>query len=345
MVNTAATVVPTSVAVIGARGPLGRRVCRLVATDPDLQRLFRMDAVPSDDASELTPMLEGVDTLVLLGSSMGPELDGTGTSGVDVAATQALLDVAGSMGVRHLVVLSTAMVYGAWANNPVPLTEEASLRPVPSLRFAVQRAEIERLAHEWRTAHPGATVAVLRPCIAVSEETSEWLGRSLWQTGAVRPDDLGPPMQFVHLDDLAAAIDLARREGLDGPYNVAPDGWIPPERLRELAPPASRVRLPPAVAARIAQWRWRLGHTPTPPEVLPYTVHPWVVANDRLVAAGWEPASTNEEAFVAGVRAGPLADMTPRRRQELALGLSAAVLVAIVGGVAAVIVRARRRRQ
>lgn len=335
----------TTVAVTGARGPLGRRVCRLVAADPDLQQLLRMDAVPTNDPAELKRILEGVDTLVLLGSSMGPELDGTGTSGVDVAATQALLDAAGSVGIRRLVVLSTAMVYGAWANNPVPLTEAAPLRPVPALQFAVQRAEIERLAREWRSAHPGATVAVLRPCIAVSEETTEWLGRSLWQTGAVRADDLEPPSQFIHLDDLAAAVDLARRAGLDGPYNVAPDGWIPPERLRELVPPASRVRVPPAVASRVAQWRWRLGLTSTPPEVLSYTIHPWVVANDRLVAVGWAPASTNEEAFVAGVRAGPLATMTPRRRQELALGATAALALAAVGTVAGLAVRARRRRR
>jgi len=126
---------------------------------------------------------------------------------------------------------------------------------------------------------------------------------------------------------------------------VAPDGWIPPERLRELAPPSSRVRVPPAVASRVARWRWRLGLTPTPPEVLPYTIHPWVVANDRLVAAGWSPGSTNEEAFVAGVRAGPLATMTPRRRQELALGATAALALAAVGTVAALVLRARRRRR
>lgn len=333
----------TVVAVTGARGPLGRRVCHLVAADPGLEQLRRMDAIPATDGTELKRLLEGVDSLVLLGSSTGPELDGTGSVGVDVDATRALLEAAGSVGVARLVVLSTAMVYGAWANNPIPLTEDAPLRPVPLLDFAVHRAEIERLVHEWHGGHPECSVAVLRPCIAVSEETTSWLGRSLWQTGAVRAADLEPPAQFVHLDDLAAAIDLARRKGLDGPFNVAPEGWIAPDQLRALASPSSRLRLPGALASRVASLRWRFGLTPTPPEVLPYTVHPWVVASDRLRAAGWEPESSNEEAFVVGVPAGPLATMNPRRRQELALGAAAGVLVAGVGVAILAIVRVRRR--
>lgn len=302
-----------------------------------------MDAIPSVAPEELKRMLEGVDTLVLLGSATGPELDGTGSSGVDAEATRALLDAAGSAHVRHLVVLSTAMVYGAWPTNPVPITEEQPLRPVPDLSFAVQHAEIERLVHEWRSGHPETTAAILRPCIAVSEETTSWMGRSLWQTGGVRADDLEPPAQFVHLDDLASAIEVARRGHLDGPFNAAPDGWIAPEQLRELAPPTSRVRLPAPLASRIASWRFRLGLTPTPPEILPYTIHPWIVANDRLRAAGWQPDNTNEEAFVRGVRAGPLATMNPRRRQELALGaVVGGVLLGVAIAVIAV-VRARRR--
>lgn len=328
----------------GARGPLGRRVCHLVAADPDVTRLLRMDDAPTTDVVELKRVLDGVDSLVLLGASTGPDLDGTGTSGVDVAATRALLEAAGSVGLARVVVLSTAMVYGAWADNPVPLTEEAPLRPVPGLDVAARKAEVEQVVGEWRASHPGARVAVLRPCLAVAEETTSWMARSLWQTGAARTEDIEPPAQFVHLDDLAAAVDLARRAGLDGAYNVAPDGWIPADQLRLLAPPTSRLRLPGRVASRLAAVRWRLGLTSTPPEVLDHTVHPWVVANDRLRAAGWVPTHSNEEAFVAGVRAGPLATMTPRRRQELALGAVGAVVALVVGAGVVLLVRWRRRR-
>ncbi len=82
---------------------------------------------------------------------------------------------------------------------------------------------------------------------------------------------------------------------------------------------------------------------PTPPALLPYTVFPWVVANDRLRADGWVPAASNEEAFVASHRAGPWATLSPRRRQELALAVSGVAIVGAAVGVVALVRRRRRR--
>ena len=102
------------------------------------------------------------------------------------------------------------------------------------------------------------------------------------------------------------------------------------------------MRLPERVALRLADlgWRWRLA--PTPPSLLPFTVHPWVIANDRLKAEGWTPASSNEEAYVGAHRASPWATLSPRRRQELALGAAG---VALLGGVAIGAALFRRRRR
>jgi hypothetical protein len=103
------------------------------------------------------------------------------------------------------------------------------------------------------------------------------------------------------------------------------------------------VRVPEAAARRFAWLRWRLDRESAPPGLLPYSTHPWVVANDRIKAAGWVPAYSNEEAYVAGHRPRPWATVSPQRRQEIALaGLGAAVLGAIAGVVALVRRSARR---
>ena len=124
------------------------------------------------------------------------------------------------------------MVYGAWANNPVPLTEDAPLRPDPGLPYASAKAESERVVFEWRAAQagPAPKVAVLRPTVSVSGESIEWLSTSPWSAAALRASGTDRPSQFLHLDDLASAVDHARRESLDGPFNVAPDGWLPGRR-------------------------------------------------------------------------------------------------------------------
>ena len=229
------------------------------------------------------------------------------------------------------------------ADNPVPLTEDAPLRPNPDLDFAVRATERERLAGDWKQEHPGATVAVLRPAVPLAEESSGWLARGLREVSAIRaagPDD--PPAQYVHLDDLTAAIVLAFERRLDGPYNVSPDGWIAGDQLRALAG-VPGVRVPEPAARRLAWLRWRLDRASAPPGLLPYTTHPWVIANDRMKAAGWTPTLSNEEAYVAGHRPRPWATVSPQRRQEIALaGLGAVVLAAIAGVVA--IVRWSSRR-
>ena len=84
--------------------------------------------------------------------------------------------------------------------------------------------------------------------------------------------------------------------------------------------------------------------TATPPALLPYTVHPWVIANDRLRADGWAPTSSSEEAYVATHAPGPLATISPRRRQEIALAATGATLVAAALGVTGLLRRRSRRR-
>ena len=101
--------------------------------------------------------------------------------------------------------------------------------------------------------------------------------------------------------------------------------------------------LPEELLARWLRWSWAVGLGEVPPAVVPYLVHPWVVANDRLVATGWTQTTSNEEAYVAGHEASAIESISPRKRQELALGAAAGAIAATAAGIA-VAVRRRRRR-
>lgn len=337
------------VVLTGAASPLGRRVAELLVQDPAVGRVVGLDAAPVAPSSgveghrvdlataDLKPLLEGATTLLHL--AQGDYGDGLR----EVAVAHRLLEAAGAVGVGHLVLVSSAAAYGAWANNPVPLTEDAALRPNPGVPFATGLAELERAAADFRDDHPGTTVALLRPVPVVSPEGNSWLARSLRRSSPLRVADTDPPAQFLDLADLATAVDVVRRQRVDGPRNVAPDGWIDGEVARSLAGGTLRLRLPEQLTLRLAAVGWRWGVQPTPPALLPYAVHPWVVANDRLKGDGWVPASSNEEAFVASHEAGPWATLSPSRRQELALGLAGVGILGVVAGAVALVRRRRRR--
>lgn len=344
------------VVVTGAASELGLRICALAAADPEVSHVIAIDRrslrrLPAGierhqidlGTAELKPLFEGADTVVHLAQADGPARGESISepTGEGLLARR-VLDAASAVGARHVVLLSSAIAYGAWANNPVPLTEDAPLRPNPGVAMASERAEAERASAEWRDNHAGATVAILRPTVTVTAAGNGWLARALARSSALPITDDEPPAQFLDVADLATAVDLARRARLDGPRNVAPDGWISGDTVRALAGGAPRLRLPERLAVRLAGVRWRWGLAPTPPELLPHTVHPWVIANDRLKADGWEPAASNEEAYVGAHRAGPWATLSPRRRQEAALG---AASLTIAGGIAGVVALARRRRR
>ena len=313
-----------TIAITGASTGLGRRVKDELLDDPGVRAVAEVD----ETAAEVKAQLDRVDALVHLAP--------------DPAVVRAVLDAAGDAGVRVVVFVSSATVYGAWPDNSVPLSEDAPLRPNPGFDLAVASAEAERLVAEWKDDHPGSTVCILRPTVVVGPGADVTLARSLAGTTGFRPAEAARPVQFLHIDDLTSAVLLALRSGLDGVFNVAPDGWVPDETARALAGGTARLALPERVARPLQAVRRALTPTPERPGVEPYTRHPWVVANDRLVGAGWRATHTNEEAYVLAGEGSKL-EISPRRRQEVALGVTAAAGAGVVAGIVALLRRRPRR--
>ncbi len=329
-----------SVVVTGASWPLGRRVVERLTTSgryavTEIQR----GAGNQRDGNSIDGP---VDVLVHLAPGDHDALAARGRSAA--VGTPELLAVATERGVRHVVLLSSAMVYGAWPNNPVPITEDAALRPDFGFAFARQLATVEQMVDDWREAAPGRSTCVLRPVPAMAADGTSSLVRALaaGMGGRLGEDDV--PAQFLHLDDLASAVELVVERRLDGVYNVAPDGHVPGSRVRSLWGMAPRLRLPDRVAEFVADVRWRFQRGPIPPGLRPYVRSPWLVSNGRLRAEGWAPTVTNEQAFVEGTDAKWWTMLTPKRRQELALGAMVVTALSIATVVGAWVRRRMRAR-
>ena len=327
------------VVVTGSTGAVGRRVCaRLAATGHDVLGLDRRSSVPPAPGVEirlvdlavadLRNLLVEADTVVHLASGVTAADLGANTGHDRLAVMERLLAAAADVGVEHLVVRSSAMVYGAWPDNPVPLTEDAPVRPCPDFLFAVHRARLEEMATAWAdgggqgsgAGSSGSRIlTVLRPAVTVAEERPGGLASVVGAAASIRSDEGEPLGQFLHSDDLADAAVCAVEARHNGPLNVAPDGWIGVDVMAELGGPGPRLRLPGRLAVLVGRVLFAVGLSPAPPGVFPYSVYPWVVSNDRLRDLGWEPSHSNEEAYVAGHEPGILDRMDARARQQASL--------------------------
>ena len=307
------------VLIVGAESTLGRRVAALLESS-GVHIVGPGVGSDGDDA--------GPDTVVDL--SVGDH-DGLAARRSSVTeAGEHLLDLLGDSRVEHLVLVSSALVYGAHPGSPVPISEDAVLRPDPTFVYARQLAGVEERVDRWRRADPRRRIAVLRPVVTVAAGTSSTLMTALTAGFGQRFGHEDPPAQFLHLDDLATAVVTVVAAGADGVFNVAPDGWIPGHRIRALAGSQWRVPLPGRAAEVVAAWRWRLQRGPIPPGLLSYTQSAWVIGNDRLRGLGWRPTVTNEQAYVEGTEAPWWGAISPKRRQEFALVGAVLGLIGVV---------------
>ena len=319
--------VPT-VAVTGAAGLIaqsllprlatGGRVVALDVREP-ARRVRGTEVRLVDIArSDLVPVLAGTEVLVHLASVVDPLPDEALMARVNVEGTRRVLAAADAVGVRKIVRVSGAAVYGAWPGNPVPLREDHAVRPNPGFSPAVHAAEAERLVLAWAAAEPGRVVTTLRTAPVLGPGADRLPSRLVLGRRRLRVRGASPPVQAVHVDDLVAALELVIGDDHPGVYNVAADGWLDADTAWTLLPGPSAPAWPADALARALRWSWTVGIGEIPPTVVPYLVHPWVIANDRLRGLGWEPWYTNEEAIRSAAGAAPTRRWPRRLRRESA---------------------------
>jgi len=350
--NPSASPAAATVVITGVSGFLGQAVLRRLATSPSVGRLVGLDVkepgfrprglqfhLVDVAGSDLRPLFDGADVLVHLAGVHDAIPDEDLMARVNVGGTRRVLEAAAATGVSKVVLVSSAAVYGAWPNNPIPLTEDAPLRPNPGFPLGVHKAELERLLAEWALARPAVTTTVLRPAFVLGARADHAIARLIRSRVPLTVGGSVAPVQFVHEDDATEAIALAVERDLPGVYNVAAEGWLSRDELRALVGRKVQPSVAPEVMERALRRLFSAGLVDLPPSEVPYLVHPWVVAVDRLKAEGWNPQHTNEETVLACLRG-----REPASAWKAAVAAAGGATLATTGLVVAGLLRRRRRR-
>jgi nucleoside-diphosphate-sugar epimerase len=344
------------VAVTGAAHDLGLALTARLAQSDRFSRVIAID----ERRGELTgvvwrmadvrdPMLAGrlagIDVIVHTDLDLAADSDPKVRRAYNVRGAQTVLTAAAAGGVGQVILVTSAMVYGARPDNPVPLLESAPLNADPDGSVVGDFMEIEQLAERSPRSYPGTSVTVLRPAALVGAGIDTLITRHFEAPRLLTVKGCAPSWQFCDVLDLISAIELAAVGEVGGAFAVGCDGWLDQGQVEELSG-LRRIELPAGVTFATAQRLHRAGITPAPVADLHYVVYPWVVDCETLRQAGWRPAVTNEQALATLLeqRAGRHAVAGRRLAKKDATITAAGATVAVIG-TAAIVRQVRKRRR
>jgi nucleoside-diphosphate-sugar epimerase len=343
------------VAVTGAARGLGHALAVSLAASARVRRVIAID----DHRGEATGVtwrvvdvrdpalggrLAGVDVLVHTDLDLAPGSDRSARRAFNVRGVQTVLTAAAAGRVGLVILVTSAMVYGARPENEVPLPEST---PLATDQDGVvgDLLEIEDLARRSVRTFPGMEITVVRPAALVGEDVDTVVTRHFEAPRLLTVKGSAPRWQFCHVDDLVSALELAVSGEVSGTFAVGCDGWLEQDQVEELSGLRS-IELPAGFTFGTVQRLHRVGITPAPATDLRYVVYPWVVDCARLRAAGWRPRYDNAAALRAllELRAGHHA-LAGRRLAGKDAAITAAGATVAVIGTAAIVRGARRRRK
>ena len=282
----------------------GGRVAQALEKDPNVDvivgldrfeptvRLERTEFVRSDQSYSILARIvkaTKVDTILhtflVVDSS---QMSGRTLHEINVIGTMNLLAAAGApdSSVRHLVVKSSTLVYGAAHTDPTWFREEMQRTRGPKTRVERSLLEVEGYIRDFAEDNPHVTVSLLRFANVLGTDIVTPLSKAL--DLPLVPHILGfdPLLQFVEEDDVVRSIEFAMRNDLPGIFNVAGDGRLPWSEVASICGRRT-FPLPPLLTELATAPLGRIGVLDLPPETLSLLRYGRGVDNRRLKNAGF----------------------------------------------------------
>jgi nucleoside-diphosphate-sugar epimerase len=343
------------VVVIGATGNVGTSVVRALAADPQVDEVLALArrspgralegatfAQADITSSPLEPFLRGADAVIHLAWLIQPGRDESVTRRVNVDGSRRVFEAVAAAGVPSLIYASSV---GAYSPGPKDreVDESWPTDGIPTSFYSRHKSQLERDLDGLEREHPRLRVVRLRPGLIFKREAATEIRRlfvgPLLPRAALRsslfpvfPDVPGLRFQAVHTDDVAEAYRAAVLSDAAGPFNIAAEPVLDPERLASLLD-ARLVPVPRQVLRAGAAVTYALRLQPAEPGWVDMGLNVPLMSTERARRElDWAPRHTAVQAvteLVEGMRDGaedqtaPLARATsgPARAREFLTGL------------------------
>jgi UDP-glucose 4-epimerase len=298
---------PKSVLVTGIAGNLGRALAKLLHTETQVLGLDRrpFPGRPKDIAHYRLDIrkakVEEVfrqrrpEALIHLGIVHDPRVPRSEAHSFNVLGTHKILDLCVRHGVKKVVVLSSANVYGPRPDNSNFLPEETPL--MAAERFSEMRdlIELDMYVQSFMWKRPELETVILRPVNIVGATVRNAPSNFLRLESPLTVLGFDPMVQLIHEEDVCRALALALRPGLRGVFNVTGPGEVPLSAvLRELG--RRPIPVPHPLVRPIVRRLFEARLSGFPPEEVDHIQYLCVVDGSRFAqSAGWAPARSMRE--------------------------------------------------
>lgn len=244
----------------------------------------------------------GIGSFIHMGIMHDPRMTSEEHHQFNVLGTAKALEYCARYGVKKLVVLSSANVYGPHPSNPNFLTEEAPLMAAARFGDIRDLVEVDILAQSFLWKHPEVETVILRPVHIVGPTIQNAPSRYLRLRRPWTLMGFDPMVQLIHVEDVCRAMIAALQPGIRGVFNVVGPGEVSLSAIfRELG--TSPVPIPHPVARPLLDRMFRFRFSNFPPGELDHIqFHGTVDGSKFEKATGFEPRHDLRETIWAALR-------------------------------------------
>ena len=241
----------------------------------------------------------GVTDLIHMAWTVTPSHNQKRAYKVDIEGTKTVLREAELAGVQYFLHTSSTLAYGAYPDNPIPLTEDHPLRGNKEFHYSYNKMLVEQILDDFEANYNGSMlIGRIRPSTILSSDLKSFFTGILsggWRTFYLTPyPDPKTPAQLLHVDDAIQAFTIMVEKRLQGAYNATPDHSVAVGDFASILG-GRGMRLPLKVLKGLlwVQWIFRISEAPS--SYLDFVAYPFVASNEKLAKEGYKPKYSSEE--------------------------------------------------
>ena len=291
---------PLRIALTGAHTFLGSQLIQRLERDPRCAHILVLDVRPSEvsglksrfarldltnprsDERAATLLIDNeIDVLCHLAFLSKPSHASSWAHELEAIGSLYVMNAAAASRVAKVVLGSTAMVYGAYPDNPNFLTEEHPLRGQPASRWVGDKVAAERELIRLARDCPDKVTTALRFGMTLGPSGRSYHSRVFRRQFLPRLMGYDPLMQFLHEEDAVDALIKAVMEDHPGAYNVVGDGVVLYSNVLAIGHRLG-VPIPHALAYPAASALWNLQVADTPGKFLNYFRYSWLADHTKM---------------------------------------------------------------